>query len=89
MLSNEDPSPPLLPLRQQCWPLKSLLLLLWALASFGVCYFARDLQFLVLDWPFGFWMAAQGSVLVFVFIVVVHAWAMNRMERQAKAKQDA
>ena len=69
----------------QHWPLKAVLLVVWALASFGACYVARDLQFLVAGWPFGFWMAAQGAVLVFLAIVVVHAWAMNRYERLAAA----
>ena len=69
----------------QHWPLKAVLLVVWALASFVASYFARDLQFLVAGWPFGFWMAAQGAVLVFLAIVVVHAWAMNRYERLAAA----
>jgi putative solute:sodium symporter small subunit len=33
-------------------------------------------------------MAAQGSVLVFLLIVVVHAWVMNRVERKARAGRD-
>ena len=63
--------------------LKAGLLLLWALVSFGGTYFARDLQLLVFGaWPLGYWIAAQGAVLVFIGIVVVYAWAMNRFERQ-------
>lgn len=73
------------PLPDQRWPLKAVLLAVWAVSSFGVCYFARDLEFLVAGWPLGYWMAAQGTVLVFLAIVVVHAWAMNRFERRAAA----
>ena len=63
--------------------LKAGLLLLWALVSFGATYFARDLQVLVFGgWPLGYWIAAQGAVLVFIGIVVVYGWAMNRFERQ-------
>lgn len=63
--------------------LKAGLLLLWALVSFGATYFARDLQTLVFgSWPLGYWIAAQGAVLVFIGIVVVYGWAMNRFERQ-------
>lgn len=63
--------------------LKAGLLLLWALVSFGATYFARDLQVLVFgSWPLGYWIAAQGAVLVFIGIVVVYGWAMNRFERQ-------
>ena len=60
--------------------LKAGLLAVWALASFGVCFFARDLQFMVGPWPFDFWMAAQGSVLVFIAIVVVYTVAMKRLD---------
>jgi putative solute:sodium symporter small subunit len=59
--------------------LKAALLVVWALASFGVCFFARDMQWQVGPWPFDFWMAAQGSVLVFLVIVVFYAALMKRL----------
>ena len=62
--------------------LKGVLLTIWFLASFGVCYFARDLLFSVGDWPVGFWMASQGAVFVFLAVVVVYAMAMSRFERE-------
>ena len=69
--------------------LKAGLLLLWALVSFVAMYFARDLEALVVGgWPLGFWIAAQGAVLVFMAIVVVYCWAMNRFERQDAAQAD-
>ena len=61
---------------------KAGLLALWALVSFGTCYFARDLQFFVGPWPFGFWMAAQGAVLVFITIIVAYAILMRRLSPQ-------
>ena len=69
--------------------LKGGLLLLWVLVSFVAMYFARDLEALVVGgWPLGFWIAAQGAVLVFMAIVVVYCWAMNRFERQDAAQAD-
>lgn len=63
--------------------LKAGLLLLWALVSFGAMYFARDLQQLVVaGWPLGYWIGAQGAVVVFIGIVVTYGWAMSRYERQ-------
>jgi cation/acetate symporter len=59
------------------------LLALWALVSFLPVFFARDLQGLFGPWPFNFWMAAQGTVLVYIAIVVVFAWRMNRLEPEA------
>ena len=45
-----------------------------------MAFFARDLGQTVAGWPLNFWLAAQGSVLVFIGIVVVYAWWMNRHE---------
>jgi putative solute:sodium symporter small subunit len=59
--------------------LKAVLLVIWALAGFGAPFFARDLDFTVGPWPFGYWMAAQGAVLVFIAIVAVYAFVMRRL----------
>jgi putative solute:sodium symporter small subunit len=67
--------------------LKAGLLAIWALVSFGGCFFARDLQFMVGNWPFGFWLAAQGAVLVFIAIVAVYAWMMKRLAPEDSDRQ--
>lgn len=67
--------------------LKIYLLLIWAAASFGSLFFARDLQTRLAGWSLHYWIGAQGGVLVFVGIVVVYAVAMNRWERQSDAAQ--
>lgn len=54
------------------------LLLLWFAVSFGLVFFARDITWVVAGWPVNFWFAAQGSVLVFIAIIAVFAWRMNR-----------
>ena len=59
--------------------LKAALLVVWAVTSFACCYFARDLQFMVGPWPFDFWMAAQGAVLIFIGIIVLYAVVMKRL----------
>lgn len=58
------------------------LLLIWFMVSFGVVFFARDLQTVVASWPVGYWFAAQGSVFVFIAIVAFFAWAANRREAE-------
>ncbi|TAH11991.1 MAG: DUF4212 domain-containing protein [Curvibacter sp.] len=60
------------------WHLHAGLLSLWFAVSFGVVFFAYDLQQEVLSWPVGFWFAAQGAVLAFIAIVVVFAWRTNQ-----------
>ncbi|MFZ2305896.1 MAG: VC_2705 family sodium/solute symporter [Rhodoferax sp.] len=62
------------------WRLHAGLLTLWFVASFGAVFFARDLQMVVANWPVSFWFAAQGSVLIFIAVVVLYAWIANRRE---------
>ena len=68
--------------------LKALLLTVWVVFSFGICYFARDIQELMPGWPVAYWMAAQGAVLMFLLIIVVYCVAMDYFERQ-QARDEA
>jgi putative solute:sodium symporter small subunit len=56
------------------------LLVIWFVATFGVSYFARELSFAFFGWPFSFWMGAQGVLGVYIGIVGVYAWYMNRLD---------
>ena len=67
--------------------LKALLLTVWVVVSFGVCFFARDLQTWVEGLPLGYWMAAQGTVLMFMLLVVVYCIAMDQFERNDTARR--
>ena len=62
------------------WRWHAVMLGLWCIASFGVVFFARDVDRLFnISW-LSCWFAAQGSVLVFLIIVVGYAWLANRRE---------
>ena len=62
--------------------LKAFLLLVLVVVSFGTCFFARDLQALMPNWPLAYWMAAQGAVVAFLIITVVYCVAMDYFERK-------
>lgn len=62
--------------------LTAVLLAVWFLVTFGVGFFARDLDFTVFGWPFSFWMGAQGALVVYVLITALYAGYMNRQERR-------
>jgi putative solute:sodium symporter small subunit len=62
--------------------LTAVLLLVWFVVSFVVTYYARELDFVFLGWPFSFWMAAQGSLLLYGLIIAYYAWAMDRLDRE-------
>ena len=75
--------PPELQFKARC--LTAVCLVLWIAATLVPVWVARrgDLQFA--HWPLDFWMAAQGCVLVYLLIVAVYAWLINRWEKQAGA----
>lgn len=66
--------------------LKALLLAVWVVVSFGACFYARELQALAQGWPLGYWVAAQGAVLVFLMLLVVYCVAMDKFERSDHAR---
>jgi len=63
------------------------LLGLWFLLTLGVCLFGQALDFNFFGWPFGFWVSAQGALIVYCLIVWYYAWAMNRLD-QAEGEPD-
>ena len=64
------------------------LLALWAVVSFVVPYFAGELTFSFLGSPFGFWVASQGALLVFLAIVVFYTWRMERLDDELDRRGD-
>ncbi len=56
------------------------LLAIWFVVTFGVTYFARDLNGRVFEWPFSFWVAAQGALLVYLALVCIYARLMHRLD---------
>jgi putative solute:sodium symporter small subunit len=58
-----------------------VLLFIWFLATFGIGYYARDLSFKFFGWPFSFYMAAQGSLIIYVVIIWYYARYMNNLDR--------
>jgi putative solute:sodium symporter small subunit len=58
------------------------LLCVWLAVTFIVPYFALELRFKILGWPFSFWMTAQGTLWVYLAIVCIYGWVMNRRDAQ-------
>lgn len=59
------------------------LLLVWFLVTYLASFYADSLnRIVVFGFPLGFYMAAQGSLLIYVAIIGVYALAMRRLERR-------
>ncbi len=56
------------------------LLTLWFVVTFGVGFFARDLNFTFFGWPFSFWVGSQGALVVYVLIVWFYSLVMDKLD---------
>jgi putative solute:sodium symporter small subunit len=74
--------------RRQLW-LTGLLLMLWSVISFGVAACARALSFTIFGAPFSVWIAAQGALVIFVFIVWLHSRVSVREDLEVEDSMDA
>lgn len=64
--------------------LMSILLVIWALVSFGAgILFVEPLnQVAIFGIPLGFWFAQQGSIVVFVILIAVYVWRMDKLDAE-------
>lgn len=68
--------------------LTATLLGIWFCVTFVLIFFARDLNFSFFGWPFSFWVAAQGALLVYGLITWFYASRMNSLDRQFGVEED-
>jgi putative solute:sodium symporter small subunit len=58
-----------------------ILLFIWFLVTFVLMFYARDITFNFFGWPFSWYMAAQGTLIIYVVIIWYYARYMNRLDR--------
>lgn len=60
-----------------------LLLLAWFVVTFVTSYYSAALNaYTFMELPLGYFIAAQGSLLVYLVLIGVYALLMNRLDRQ-------
>jgi putative solute:sodium symporter small subunit len=71
--------------------LTGVLLAIWFVVTFLLGgWFAADLNEIVIaDFPLGYWIAAQGSIAVFVIEIAVYARLMNAKDLEYGIREDA
>lgn len=63
--------------------LTGLLLAIWFVATFGVIWFARELNaFTLAGFPVAFYMSAQGSLIVYLVLIWFYARRMNQLDQE-------
>ncbi|MBD2568197.1 DUF4212 domain-containing protein [Anabaena lutea] len=66
-----------------------ILLIIWALVSlvFSILLVQPLNAIRFFGVPFGFWMAQQGSILVFVVLIFTYAFQMDKLDRKYNIKK--
>jgi len=60
-----------------------VLLAIWFVVTFVEIWFARELNSVTfLGFPLGFYMAAQGSLAIYVAIIAYYAWYMGKLDKE-------
>lgn len=67
----------------------AVLLAIWAVVSFGfgILLVERLNTLSIGRVPLGFWFAQQGSIYVFVILIFVYAWRMDRLDKKFKVDE--
>ena len=59
----------------------AILLLIWFIATFVEAWFARELNTITfLGFPLGFYMSAQGSLIIYVALIGIYALLMRKLD---------
>jgi len=79
--------------RQNYWQrtrrLTFALLGFWLCVTFGSTWFARDInQIVILGFPLGFYMAAQGALVIFLLIIWWYNRQMRKIDREFGLEDD-
>ena len=69
----------------------TVLLSIWFFVSFGCSILFVDFldQFRLGGFKLGFWFAQQGSMYVFVALIFVYVYLMNRLDKQYNVDESA
>lgn len=67
-----------------------VLLLIWFVVSFGAgILFKETLDSIKIGgFPLGFWFAQQGSIYVFVILIFVYVFLMNKLDKKHGYDED-
>ena len=61
----------------------AILMLIWFVVTYVVGFFARELNGITFfGFPVGFYMGAQGALIIYVISIFYYARYMNRLDRE-------
>ncbi|MCS7195692.1 MAG: DUF4212 domain-containing protein [Aquificaceae bacterium] len=66
-----------------------LVLLVWALVSYGAALISGFLNKIVIfGFPLGYYMGAQGALIVFLLLIIFYAKSMDKVDRKYGVEEE-
>jgi putative solute:sodium symporter small subunit len=69
--------------------LSGVLLIIWFVVTFVMAWYARDLATIhFFGWPLSFYMAAQGSLIIYVVLIWYYAKRMGELDKEFGVEEE-
>ncbi|MBI5741310.1 MAG: DUF4212 domain-containing protein [Nitrospirae bacterium] len=69
--------------------LTTFTLIVWFVVTYVCAFFVRELNTIVIfGFPFGYYMGAQGSLIVFVWLIFNYAFKMNANDKKYGVEEE-
>ena len=68
----------------------TICLIIWAIVSYGLGILLRPalMGISIGGADLGFWFAQQGSIYVFVALIFIYSWLMNKLDKEFDVHED-
>jgi putative solute:sodium symporter small subunit len=61
----------------------AILLAIWFVVTFVVGFYAREInEIVIFGFPLGFYMGAQGALIIYVIMIFYYAIRMNKLDKE-------
>ena len=69
--------------------LTAIIMLIWFVVTYVAIFFSPELNNIVIyGFPMGYYMGAQGSLIIFVILIFWYAFAMNKKDKEYGVEEE-
>lgn len=69
--------------------LTAIIMLIWFVVTYVAIFFSPELNnIVILGFPMGYYMGAQGSLIIFVILIFWYAFAMNKKDKEYGVEEE-
>ena len=69
--------------------LTAIIMVIWFVVTYVAAFFAPELNSIVIfGFPMGYYMGAQGSLIIFVILIFWYAFAMNKKDKEYGVEEE-